>query len=214
MLLAGITLLFWTLWPPPVTRRQVACRQCELPQPYVLSLETPAWVRLGQAGTVRLRVFPSSPRQQRAPSPTPVPNSPLTNPLIEARLELPGGLVDPDGSQMSPLPTGGALAFEWNVRSADPGEIDGTLWVYQDMQPGTDGSGDQRALAAFPLAVKTISLAGLSAATLRVLAILAIALGLLLNLPAIGERISDSRSNGAEKDGPSTEEPSEVDKLH
>lgn len=201
-LLVGTILLVWSLWPPPFTRLQVTCRQCELSQPYDLSLEAPAWVRLGQAGTVRLRVFPASPRQQMSSSPMPIPNNSLVNPLIEARLELPGGLVDPNGSQISPLTSGGSLAFEWNVCSTDPGELDGTLWVYQDTPPGMDGSANQRALAAFPLTVKTLSLAGMSTATLRVLAILAIALGLLLNLPAIGERISSSRPNSAEKDGP------------
>lgn len=81
---------------------------------------------------------------------------------IEARLDLPGLELQPEGVSLGLLQPGVPLRFTWLVRPAAEGEVAGTLWVHLTWQDA-DGSTRREPLLAREIRLRADAILGITA---------------------------------------------------
>jgi hypothetical protein len=105
------------------------------------------------------------------------------NLVVEARLDLAGVPVEPQGVVSQPMLRGQPLTFYWSIRPEDIGILRGTLWVYLVMVP-RDGSPVQRQpLLALPVNIEAISVLGVPANVARWGGVVGASLSAVLGFP-------------------------------
>ena len=144
----------------------------------LLSFEWPDLIRVGDADIVRLtletdthgQITPSAEvsGRQFLGRGISIPNLYDTDNIIaEARLDMAGLQVSPDGAVRQTMLPGQTLVFYWSVSPDQAGLYRGTLWVYLDLIPKNGGEMDRRTLIAHRIDIQSTTVLGLPATTAR-----------------------------------------------
>jgi hypothetical protein len=201
----GLTLLFggWGSAGAPRRSQEHALRLLTTETPQVVlgrwrvQLETPQYLRLGDAGLVRLSLLPlgessSAPEGPSLPGDVVLPADAFgattaTRPtmIAEARLDLAGMEVRPDQEISEPLFPGQPLTFFWSVRAVQAGEYHGVAWLHLRLL--TDGEETRLPLSAQEVRLQVRTLWGLSVSTARWLSLLWGTLTFVLGFPYLKE---------------------------
>ena len=141
-------------------------------------IEWPEKIRLGDGDIIRLTlevddmglVTPTAEIEGHQVTGTPVeiPDLYETHNLVaEARLDLAGAAISPQGAVQEPLRKGQVLHFYWSVQTLQVGRTRGTLWLFLNMIPKNAGEIDRKALLSKQLEIETVSVLGLPAELAR-----------------------------------------------
>ncbi len=198
----ALTLLFglWGSLRTPRHAQERALRLVEASAPqtvigkWTIRLETPDFLRVGNAELVRLSLLPieeipdtpGGPTISVLPGDVALPSlAPATNMAVEARLDLAGVEVRPDQAITEPLLVGKPLTFFWSVRALQPGEYHGVVWLHLLL---LNERGEERIpLSAQEIRLDVRTLWGLSATTARWLSLLWGVLTFLFGFPYLKE---------------------------
>ena len=152
--------------------------QASLQEKRLLSIEWPSSIRVGDSDIIRLTLEIDN-QGQITPSvevsghqilgrEISIPNLYDTdNIFAEARLDMAGMQVSPDGAVRQTMLPGQTLIFYWSISPNQAGSYRGTLWVYLDLVPKSGGEMDQRTLIAHRIDIQSDTVFGLSATTAR-----------------------------------------------
>lgn len=184
-----------TLRGPPTTKLAPTLLPA-LPESRRLTLDWPATMRTGDADIIRLilevgsdgRVTPTAEFAggEITGQVVEVPNLYTTHHVLaEARLDIAGLQVSPQGTVSEPLLPGEQVSFYWNVRAAKSGNYQGTVWLYLRFLPKDGGTEMRQAVSAQVVEIQVNSFLGLSAPQARWLGGLMAVLGSIISLPEI-----------------------------
>jgi len=137
-----------------------------------LTLEWPPTIRVGDSDVVRLTIEVDA---QGNVTPTAqveghetrgetvfIPNLYDThNVMAEARLDLAGMQVTPEGDVSEPLLPGQSVTFFWSVRPQEVGAYRGTIWVHLRFIPRAGGEELRSPLTAQLVEIQAVNLLGL-----------------------------------------------------
>ncbi|HMD88464.1 MAG TPA: hypothetical protein VKF38_04820 [Anaerolineaceae bacterium] len=152
--------------------------QASLQEKRLLSIEWPSSIRVGDSDIIRLMLEVD---MQGQITPTvevsghkilgrkiSIPDLyDADNIFAEARLDMAGMQVSPDGAVRQTMLPGQTLIFYWSISPNQAGTYRGTLWVYLDLVPKSGGEMDQRTLLAYRIDIQSNTVLGLSATTAR-----------------------------------------------
>jgi len=144
----------------------------------LMSIEWPDSIRVGDSDIIRLILEVDTHGQitptvevsghQLLGKEISIPNLYDTdNIIVEARLDMAGPQVSPDGAVRQTMLPGQTLVFYWSISPSQAGTYRGTLWVYLDLIPKAGGEMDQRTLIAHRIDIQSITVFGLPAMTAR-----------------------------------------------
>jgi hypothetical protein len=165
-----------------------------VPEARMLTLEYPSAIRAGDSDVVRLTLEVDdlgnlTPTVSVAGNTTQgqvilVPDVYEThNVVAEARLDLAGVDVKPEGLVSEPLLRGKKVTFYWSVQPAEIGHFKGTVWFYLHFVPRGVGEESRQALSAQPIEIDATALLGLKAGWARWLGLAGTFLGTVLGFP-------------------------------
>jgi hypothetical protein len=178
--------------PLPTALPQLAPAQ--LTERRLAVLEWPAIMRVGDGDTLRLTLELDAQGQL-----TPVaeveghavegqsieiPNLYDTHNLVaEARLDLAGMQISPQGSLSEPMRPGRKLVFEWSIRAPEVGQYRGTLWLYLNLVAKDGGETERQTLLAPRVEIEARTILGLPAKTVRMGGMVGSGLSVVMGLP-------------------------------
>jgi hypothetical protein len=186
-----------TLQGPPTARPTLALTPLPaLPESRRLTLDWPATMRTGDADIIRLILEVSSdgrvtPTVEFAGDEVTgevveIPNLYTTHHVLaEARLDIAGLQISPQGTVSEPLLPGERVSFYWSVRAAKSGNYQGTVWLHLRFLPKAGGAEVRQAISAQVVEIQVNSFLGLTAPMARWLGGLMVVLGAVINLPEI-----------------------------
>jgi len=185
------SVLFWGLSAQKFSRQtlELAPADLALPgdqaalEPRRLELYSPAGLRLGDDGSLRLTVSAAAAAHNQAASPSGVYADYQL--ILQARLDLPGVARNPTGEISQAMLPGQPQAFLWYMRPAAPGLFSGKVWLHLLYQPRSGAPEQRRLLAALPVELQVVRLLGLSGNQARLFGSLGLALGALLCLDGV-----------------------------
>lgn len=196
-LFLGLTLLFgfWVVINPPRRFQERPLRLIEAATPpmvigkWTIQIETPRYLRAGDAEIVRLLLLPVSepPETPQAAPPTlpgdvSFPNLLAASTMVaEARLDLAGVEIRPEQTISEPLLPGKPALFFWSVRASQAGEYSGVAWLHLRILSAEGESVIPLSAQEVRLQVRTLW--GLSADTARWLGLFWGVLTFLLGFP-------------------------------
>ena len=162
----------------------------------MLVLEYPPRIRVGNSDVILLtlevdpegQITPTAEYQGHSISGEPVliPDLYSThNILAEARLDLAGMQIDPQGAVIEPMRPGQVLKFSWSLSPRRPGYTRGTLWLFLNLVPKDGGEIDRRALMAYRLEIEATSVLGLPANLARWAGVAGSGLSLVVGFPFV-----------------------------
>lgn len=165
-----------------------------VPEARRLTLEYPSAIRAGDADVVRLTLEVDdlgnlTPTVSVAGNTTQgqvllIPDVYEThNVVAEARLDLAGVDVKPEGLVSEPLLRGQKVTFYWSVQPAEIGHFKGTAWFYLRFVPRGAGEASRQALSAQTVEFDSTALFGLKAGLARWLGLAGTFLGSILGFP-------------------------------
>lgn len=194
---AGLAVLLWGVWPARQETRTIPYAygkefalpagwdSAQMPPSLVngaFILRWPSWIRVGDDGKINLSLEETG-GQSSCPA---ADNS--SNVSLASRLELPGVFSSPGSELYQPIIPCRPVFQAWTTFPAQAGSFSGTvwlhlavIWLHADYDP-------QLPVAAIPLDIDVISLAGLPGAQARLVGVLAILVGLALNIDLIVRR--------------------------
>ncbi len=105
------------------------------------------------------------------------------NVVAEARLDLAGVDVKPEGLVSEPLVRGQKVTFYWSIQPAEIGHFKGTVWFYLHFVPRGAGEESRQALSAQTIEIDSTALLGLKAGWARWLGLAGTFFGSLLGFP-------------------------------
>jgi hypothetical protein len=213
--LTGLALFTWGAWPAGKSQKVLLIQPGEMQIPLAgwapavwegnvrdtpttvpailevrrLALETPRFLRSGDAGEVRLE-FSTDLSQKVDGEIAGLSNLYDTHQVaVEARLEMGGLQVDPSGTLTRPLEPGQTVKYTWILRPEQAQVYKGAAWFYLRFMP-KDGSPS----SDWPLAVQRIelystSLLGLTGRLARWLGGMGVLVGLLLLADLLTQRL-------------------------
>lgn len=111
------------------------------------------------------------------------------NLVVEARLDLVGFEMTPQGEVSEPLRPGEEVVFRWTVRCKEAGNYRGTLWVALNLVPKAGGETLRRVLLAAPVDIEVRSVWGLPAQTVRILGGIGTAVSTVLGIPFLEQAL-------------------------
>jgi hypothetical protein len=178
---SGLVLLIWSSrpiqaqdqilliqsFPPPVSG------QNNIQVGRKLVLHIPQAVRSGEQGQITMDLIPISTEE----------NWPLNtgfNPVAEARLEITGCVSSDQGIIREPFVAGKTVHFSWQVESNDFFLCEGTLWLYIEWVPQSQGKSEPKLLVAKPFSYAIWKSGDLSFGILRIAGVFGSVCGLLL----------------------------------
>jgi hypothetical protein len=145
----------------------------------LLSWEWPAVIRVGDSDRVRLtlemdqagKVTPTA-----EVSGNPIGGQPVYVPdlydthniVAEARLDLAGMVISPEGTIDEPLTRGQTITFYWSIRPSEAGNYEGTLWFFLNLVPKKGGDTIRQPIMAQRVNIEAQSIFGLSGNTVRI----------------------------------------------
>jgi hypothetical protein len=152
--------------------------QAFLQEQRLMSIEWPNSIRVGDSDIIRLtlevdrqgRITPSVEvsGHQLLGKEISIPNLyDIDNIIAEARLDMAGLNISPDGAVRQTMLPGQTLIFYWSISPSQAGSYRGTLWVYLDLVPKAGGGMDQRTLIAHRIDIQSNTVFGLPATTAR-----------------------------------------------
>lgn len=150
-----------------------------LPGTWSVKLTAPERIPLGESGTIRLELSPASGNANAIGN----DSSSQYYILVEARAEVPSAGTSPSGLSSQSLGAGSDARFEWRVRPQSGGDLYGRVWLYLRFVPRSGGEATQRPIGVLPLSIRATTLAGRAAAQVRVVALSAFWLSLVLTAP-------------------------------
>jgi hypothetical protein len=152
--------------------------QAFLHEQRLMSIEWPSSIRVGDSDIIRL-TLEADKQGQITPSvevsghqllgkEISIPNLyDIDNIIAEARLDMAGLNISPDGAVRQTMLPGQTLIFYWSISPNQAGSYRGTLWVYLDLIPKSGGEMDQRTLIAHRIDIQSNTVFGLPATTAR-----------------------------------------------
>ena len=194
---AGLALLLWGIWPARQITHGIPYsygKELALPSGWeglqpppsladgIFSMQWPAWIRLGDEGKIRLELQDSG---SQAFCPEVAGSAAFT---LNGRLELPGIALRPGSELTQPIIPCKPLFQAWVVQAGKSRLASGTLWLHLGAVGLPGNTKPELALAAVPLEIPLISLLGLSGAQARLVGVLAILVGLALNIDLLVRR--------------------------
>jgi len=192
--------------PPPVTGLPDTGGG-EEPQPAIpesrrLTLEFPPVMRTGDSARIRLQLEVDD-RGNITPTAIvegnvvtgeviEIPNLYETHLVVaEARLDMAGMEVQPQGTISEPLTPGKSVTFYWSVRPEDSGRYEGSAWLHLRFIPMTDINGEQESRVAVSvqfLEIEAKSFMGfLNGGTARGIGALGSLIGSVLGFPFVDD---------------------------
>ena len=165
-----------------------------VPEARLLTLEYPSAIRAGDSDVVRLTLEVDdlghlTPTVSVAGNTTQgqvvlIPDVYEThNVVAEARLDLAGVDVKPEGLVSEPLVRGQKVTFYWSIQPAEIGHFKGTVWFYLHFVPRGAGEESRQALSAQTIEIDSTALLGLKAGWARWLGLAGTFFGSLLGFP-------------------------------
>lgn len=109
------------------------------------------------------------------------------NVVAEARLDLAGVEVKPEGEVNAPLEQGQSVTFFWSVRPAEAGTFRGTVWLYLLFTPKAGGEETRLPVSAQLIEINSTSLFGLGGGAARTLGAIGSVVGSVLGFPFFGD---------------------------
>ena len=107
------------------------------------------------------------------------------NVWVEARMDLAGVLLSPQGEIREPLLPGEPAFFAWSVKPDEVGTFRGTIWLHLVFIPKDGGAESRRALSAQRVEVRAVNFLGLGGSTARWLGGFGTLLGSFISLDSI-----------------------------
>ena len=104
------------------------------------------------------------------------------NVLAEARMDMSGVQIAPEGEVREPLAPGQTVSFFWSVRPEEVGTYRGTIWVHLRFIPLDGSSESRKPLTAQPIEVRAVNFLGLGGLAARLLGGLGTLVGSVLGL--------------------------------
>lgn len=185
-------LVVWTYWPAGVNTRTLQVPASQLMAKFLqdsategasapglraarrVNLQTPARLRLGEAGEIRL-IF-----NVDGPEDTTIPNLYVTHSILaEATLELTGMAVSPNFTIGQSLLEGKDIAFTWKVNPEFAGANEGTVWFRLYFVPLDDSSPSEHLISAQRFTISTVSVLGQRLLPTRISGLVGVGAGLL-----------------------------------
>lgn len=165
-----------------------------LPERRLLSLEWPPRIRVGDTDTIRLtlavdaagNITPTAEigGNEIAAEPVLIENLFDTHTIqMEARLNLAGLNVQPQGLQVEQLFPGERVTFYWSVSPGQAGEHRGNLTAQLAMIPKGIGRAERRQILARTLEVESVSVMGMSAGVARWAGFAGSVMGFVFSIP-------------------------------
>lgn len=165
-----------------------------VPERRLLSLDYPAFVRLGDSERVYLTLEVD---EQGNLTPTAraggnivqgevieIPNVYDTHHLwAEARLDLAGVVVQPAQTVSETMFPGQTITFFWSIQPREAGRYKGTVWLYLRFVPKDGSPESRRALSAQLIEIETVTFYGLKADTVRWLGLVGSTLSAVVGFP-------------------------------
>lgn len=172
-----------------------------LPERRLLSLEWPQRIRVGDTDTIRLTLEMDESGQITSTAeisgnevtmkPVIVENLYETHTIqVEARLNLAGMNVQPEGLLVEQLNPGNSVTMYWSLSPDKAGEHRGSFTVQLAMIPKGTGVAERRQILARTLEIESVSVIGMSAGAARWTGFAGSALGFIFSVPFF-ERILD-----------------------
>lgn len=164
-----------------------------IPEQRLLFMEWPPTIRVGDSRRVHLalqvdqegRLTPTVSEAGNVSRgvPIPIPNLYEThNVMVEARFDIAGVQVSPQGDVMEPMQPGQVVNFYWSVKPQDVGTYQGTIWLHLHFIPKLGGADSRIVLTAQPIEFKAINFLGLGGTPARILGGVGALLGSVLGL--------------------------------
>ncbi len=194
-----------TPWSPPIggqgegaVTKVAPTLSPAIPERRRLTLEWPPTLRVGDADVIRLTlevdemggITPTAEiegHQVRGETVS-IPNLYETHDVIaEARLDMAGAQVRPQGPISEALLPGQPVTFYWSVRLMEAGRYRGTVWLHLRFRPKSGGEEVRRAVSAQFIEVEAVTLFGLGGGAARAVGALGSALGTVLGFPFVGD---------------------------
>jgi hypothetical protein len=172
LMLVSLGILLWGVMPQALEREGMdlpTTSDPPLPAPLGearwVTFEYARTIRLGDSGSYRLVVEVSSGAE-------PLQAGSLYEDyavFLEARLELPETIINPEGSLMTGMLPGSRLEFSWQVTPQIAGKISGMLWIYLRLSPLGGGDIERLPLLARPFTIEGVTFLGLSVDLMRII---------------------------------------------
>jgi hypothetical protein len=167
-----------------------------IPEARVLFMEWPPTIRVGDSRRIHLTLQVDSegrltPTVSEAGNlsrgePVQIPNLYAThNVVVEARFDIAGVQVSPEGEVMEPMQPGQKVDFYWSVKPLDVGTYQGTIWLHLHFIPLQGGADSRIALTAQTVEIQAINFLGLGGTPARILGGVGALLGSVLGLDNI-----------------------------
>jgi hypothetical protein len=164
-----------------------------IPEQRLLFMEWPPTIRVGDSRRVHLalqvdqegRLTPTISEAGNVSRrvPLPIPNLYAThNVMVEARFDISGVQVSPEGDVMEPMQPGQVVNFYWSVKPQEVGTYQGTIWLHLHFIPKQGGADNRIVLTAQPIEFKAINFLGLGGTPARILGSVGALLGSVLGL--------------------------------
>ena len=181
------------------TMQLAAEGQTGLPGTWTSELVSPGYIPLGHKGSMRL-VFEQD--SASTGSDLWVNTSAPYNIVVEARAEIPSAGTIPSGQLTRVLEPGRPVEFVWQISPQSEGTLDGRVWLYLRYIPRNGGTSLDKPLSVHPLSIRSVTLFGRTADQVKLLALMAFALGAVLALPYIILRSRQAQNRDHLPDNP------------
>jgi hypothetical protein len=194
---AGVGVWLWGIWPARQISQAIPYQWEEgiqLPSGWeevvappalengIFTLRWPSMIRLGDEGKIRLELAATdsgSPCSEQENS---------TEFVLKSRLELTGARVAPGDELTQPVVPCQVLFQAWTLRPMTSEPLDGTIWLHLETTVSKNGNSPGRPIAALPVTITPTSLVGLTGSQARLVGILAVLIGLILNIDLLVRR--------------------------
>lgn len=218
MLLLGIGLLAWGLWPARHSTQTLFVQLhdqagsatpsgtagsdsgAQVPSGYTLVLDYPRVIRVGDSQLVRLRISSSLNYLEGDLLDRPVSATDESLPAdggshetfaVQARLELDDASVRPAGDITVPWTADHGANFTWTIKGTPGSNAGGTAWSFLLPIGSADLVQERHALAAQPLQVRQTTLFGLNGPASRVTGAVLVLVAAALEMPWLDRGLRD-----------------------
>lgn len=105
------------------------------------------------------------------------------NVIAEARFDIAGMQVSPEGLTSQPLAQGQSVSFFWSILPADAGVYRGTVWLYLRFVERVGGAESPRAVSAQPVEIEAVNFLGMSGELARTVGVVGSIAGTVVGFP-------------------------------
>lgn len=129
-----------------------------------------------------------------------IPNLYTThNVIAEARFDIAGMIVEPQGATFQPLKQGESITFYWSIRPQETGVYRGTVWLHLNFVDRLSGEESRMALSAQIVEIEAVDFFGFSVDFVRTSGVVGSVLGVIVGLPFFDDAIKYVWRRGKEK---------------